>query len=120
MQSASDIFLGWSTGKGRDAYVRQLRDHKVSPELAGMSGSMLAGTGDLCGQCLARAHAKSGQAAAVEGYLGASANFDKAIAAYALAYADQMEKDYAAFQSAVKAGRFPVESLPSGIEEAIR
>jgi uncharacterized protein (DUF2252 family) len=121
MQSASDIFLGWAKGKhGRDAYVRQLRDHKVALELAGMSRSLLADTGELYGQALARAHAKSGQAAAVDGYLGASANFDKAIGAYALAYADQMEKDYGAFQSAVKAGRFPTESMPSGIEEAIR
>jgi uncharacterized protein (DUF2252 family) len=121
MQSASDIFLGWSKGKhGHDAYVRQLRDHKVAQELAGMSRGLLASTGELCGRALARAHAKSGQAAAIDGYLGSSTNFDTAIAIYALAYADQMEKDYADFQDAVEAGRFPVESMPSGLEAAIR
>jgi uncharacterized protein (DUF2252 family) len=121
MQSASDIFLGWAKGKdGRDAYVRQLRDHKVAPELAGMPRGVLTSLGRLCGQALARAHAKSGQAAAVDGYLGTGTNFDEAIACYALAYADQVEKDYEDFRRAARAGRFPVEGLPSGIEEAIR
>jgi uncharacterized protein (DUF2252 family) len=121
MQSASDIFLGWAKGKrGHDAYVRQLRDHKVAQELAGMSRGLLASTGELCGRALARAHAKSGQAAAIDGYLGSGTKFDSAIAAYALAYSDQVEQDYAEFQDAVQAGRFPVESMPSGLEAAIR
>jgi uncharacterized protein (DUF2252 family) len=121
MQSASDIFLGWCKGKrGIDAYVRQLRDHKVAPDLAGMSPGLLASTGELCGRALARAHAKSGQAAAVDGYLGGSDNFDRAIGKYALAYADQVEEDYEGFRAAVKAGRFPVETLPSEMEAAIR
>ncbi|HTK76239.1 MAG TPA: DUF2252 domain-containing protein [Gemmataceae bacterium] len=121
MQSASDIFLGWSESRqGEYAYVRQLRDHKVAQELTGMSRGLLASTGELCGRALARAHAKSGRAAAIDGYLGSGTNFDTAIAAYALAYVDQVEEDYAEFQAAVNAGRFPVESMPSGLEAAIR
>ncbi len=85
-----------------------------------MSRGLLVNTGELCGRALARAHAKSGQAATVDGYLGGGPNFDRAIVTYALAYADQVEQDYAEFQSAVKAGRFPVATMPSGIESAIR
>ena len=85
-----------------------------------MSSSLLASTGELCGWALSRAHAKSGQAAAIDGYVGPGSKFDSAIAEYALAYADQVEKDYVNFQDAVQAGRFPVASLPSEMEAAIR
>jgi uncharacterized protein (DUF2252 family) len=121
MQSASDIFLGWSQGtRGGDYYVRQLRDMKIAPNLTGYTPRILAAYGHLCGRTLARAHAKAGDAAAIAGYLGTAGVFDEAIADYALAYADQVEKDYVTFRAATRAGRFPITTLPSGTEQAIR
>ena len=120
MQSASDIFLGWSRGSdGRDYYVRQLRDMKVAPDLAGYTPRVLAAHARLCGRTLARAHAKSGDAATITGYLGTKRTFDQAIASYALAYADQVEEDYESFRTAIEAGRFPIETMPSEIEQAM-
>jgi uncharacterized protein (DUF2252 family) len=111
MQSASDIFLGWSRGvEGRDFYVRQLRDMKLAPDLTTFTPAFLAAYGRLCGECLARAHAKSGDAALIAGYLGTSENFDESLRDYALGYADQVEKDYETFKRAVRAGRFPTET----------
>ncbi len=121
MQSASDVFLGWAKGlHGGDFYVRQLRDMKVAPNLTGYTPRVLAAYAHLCGRALARAHAKAGDAALLAGYLGSTTAFDECIAGYALAYADQVEKDYEAFRAAIRAGRFPIETLPSGIERAIR
>jgi uncharacterized protein (DUF2252 family) len=121
MQSASDIFLGWSRGmQDRDFYVRQLRDMKIAPDLRGYTPRILLGYGRLCGRALARAHAKAGDSASIAGYLGTTSVFDEAIAEYALAYADQVEKDYESFRAAIKAGRFPIETVPSGIEPALR
>jgi uncharacterized protein (DUF2252 family) len=121
MQSASDIFLGWTRGPhGRDFYVRQLRDMKVTADLTTFTPRLLATYADLCGQALARAHAKAGDATMIAGYLGTSENFDEAIREYALAYADQVEKDYEMFKEAVRAGRFPVETLPSETEMVVR
>jgi uncharacterized protein (DUF2252 family) len=121
MQSASDIFLGWARGMhGRDFYVRQLRDMKVAPNLTGYAPPTLAAYGHLCGRALARAHAKSGDAAALSGYLGAAGVFDEAVAGYALAYADQVEEDYETFRAATRAGRFPITTVPSEVEQAVR
>jgi uncharacterized protein (DUF2252 family) len=121
MQSASDIFLGWTRGpQGEDFYVRQLRDQKVAPDLATTTEGSLALYAKLCGQALARAHAKSGKAAEISGYLGSGKNFDYAVSDYAISYADQVEKDYEAFRVAVRAGRFPTETSASAIETAIR
>jgi uncharacterized protein (DUF2252 family) len=120
MQSASDIFLGWTRGMGdRDFYVRQLRDTTIHTNLAGYTPRALTMYGHLCGRALARGHAKSGDAASISGYLGATDVFDEAIADYAVAYADQVEKDYKAFRTAVRAGRFPTTTQPSEIEQAI-
>jgi len=120
MQSASDIFLGWSRGPhGRDFYVRQLRDMKLSADLTTYTPRLLAAYARLCGQTLARAHAKAGDATMIAGYLGTSENFEEAIRDYAGAYADQVEKDYETFKQAVRAGRFPIQTLPSETEEAI-
>jgi hypothetical protein len=117
MQSASDIFLGWARGpQGNDFYVRQLRDQKFSFDLATMSERGLVAYAKLCGQTLARAHAKSGKAPEISGYLGSGSNFDDAITDYAAAYADQVEKDYDAFHAAVRAGRFPTETSSSEVE----
>jgi uncharacterized protein (DUF2252 family) len=121
MQSASDIFLGWASGvHGHDFYVRQLRDMKITPDLTGYTPRILAAYGHLCGRTLARAHAKSGDAAMITGYLGGANVFDKAIADYAVAYADQVEKDFEVFRAAIPAGRFRVETHASEVESAIR
>lgn len=107
MQSASDIFLGWTKSRrGRDFYIRQLRDMKMSVRIEeGASATQAMLYAALCGRTLAHAHAKSGDAALISGYLGKSDDFDQAIGEFALAYADQNERDYAALVEAVKAGK---------------
>jgi len=106
MQSSSDIFLGWARGRrGRDVFVRQLRDMKFSVPVEGVSAVQLKRYAEVCGWTLARAHAKSGDAATISGYLGKGDNFDQAIGAFALAYADQTEQDHAALVEAVRSGR---------------
>ncbi len=113
MQSASDVFLGWSRDdKGRDYYCRQLRDMKVSIVLDGMTAGELIGYAGFCGRALARAHARSGDAATLAGYLGGNDVFDCALAKFAVAYADQTERDYEALQKAVKAGRLRASVEP--------
>jgi len=114
MQSASDIFLGWARSpQGNDFYVRQLRDQKISIDLASASERIFLAYATLCGQTLARAHAKSGRVSEISGYLGSRTNFDDAITEYAVGYADRVEKDYDAFRAAVRAGRFPTEKSSS-------
>jgi uncharacterized protein (DUF2252 family) len=111
MQAASDIFLGWAEVPGsQDYYVRQLRDMKVSIDFNAFRPRTLIDYGAVCGWALARAHAKAGDAATIAGYLGRADRFDRAIARYAAAYADQVERDYAAFEGAVRSGRFPAET----------
>ncbi len=106
MQAASDMFLGWtSDDAGRSYYIRQLRDMKSSIDLEGVSAPLLARYATLCGWALARAHARSGHPAQIAGYLGKADIFDRAVASFADAYADQTELDYAAFAKAVKSGR---------------
>jgi len=106
MQSSSDIFLGWARGPlGRDFFVRQLRDMKFSAPIHLLNATQLKRYARICGGVLARAHAKSGDAATISGYLGKSDRFDKAIGAFALAYAEQNEKDHAALVQAVRSGR---------------
>src|SRR5262249_19753858 len=97
-----------------------LRDMKIAPNLTGYVPRTLSAYGHLCGRALARAHAKSGDAPALSGYLGSTGAFDEAVADYAVAYADQVERDFAAFRTATRVGRFPIETQPSGIEQAIR
>ncbi|HEX5153968.1 MAG TPA: DUF2252 domain-containing protein [Parafilimonas sp.] len=110
IQAASDIFLGWSTGpKGRHFYFRQLRDKKLSPEIADYNKSMLTEYAKLVGGILARAHCKTGKGAVICGYIGKGNAFADAICRFADAYADQTEKDYDDFMKAVKAGKLPVE-----------
>jgi uncharacterized protein (DUF2252 family) len=110
MQAESDIFLGWTRAAGpdkvdRDFYVRQLKDWKFSVPIELMVPSGMAVYAGLCGWTLARAHARSGDRVALAAYLGGSAKFDQAIADFAETYADQNDRDYAAFQTAVKDGR---------------
>jgi uncharacterized protein (DUF2252 family) len=111
MQSASDIFLGWSRAarKGFDFYVRQLRDMKGSIHMESLSPGDLLDYVEYCSWALARAHAKSGHAALISGYLGKGDAFDRAVADFAVAYADQTERDYAALVKGVRAGRVTAE-----------
>jgi hypothetical protein len=105
MQSASDVFLGWTRGKnGKDFYLRQLRDMKFAPDPATFNESTLVGYATMCGRTLARAHARSGDAVAIAAYLGTSAKFDKATRDFALAYSEQVTVDFAAYQAAITAG----------------
>jgi uncharacterized protein (DUF2252 family) len=117
-QAASDPFLGWTSGLGtagggpaqllsasKDYYVRQLRDMKGSMSVSLMDPDQLSYYGRLCGWALARAHARTGRAAVISGYLGGSEDFDHAVADFALAYADQNEKDYRRLLDAVSAAR---------------
>jgi hypothetical protein len=98
LQVASDIFLGWTGDGAAHYYVRQLWDMKGSMHLETMTGGDLVDYGRLCGWVLARAHARSGDAAAtISGYLGSGDRFDRAVADFAEAYADQTEADHAAF-----------------------
>ncbi|MFG2837724.1 DUF2252 domain-containing protein [Streptomyces zaomyceticus] len=104
-QASSDIFLGWMTGpEQRHFYWRQLRDMKGSAEVETMSPSLLRDYARLCGQALARAHARSGDRIAIAAYLGGSDVFDRAVADFALAYARQNADDYAALGGAIAAG----------------
>jgi uncharacterized protein (DUF2252 family) len=106
MQAASDTFLGWADGpRGASYYVRQLADMKWSLDAAGVSHSGMLLTARLCGQALARAHARSGDRISIAGYLGSSDAFDRAIAAFASAYADRNALDLHAFQAAIADGR---------------
>lgn len=104
MQAASDAFLGWTSYRGRDYYVRQLRDMKASIELELLTGRSFIAYAQVCGTILARAHARTGDAAVISGYLGASDRFDRAIARFARQYANQTERDYAALKAAHKKG----------------
>lgn len=109
MQAASDIFLGWTYGnKGRHFYVRQLRDMKMSAMIETMDGTMLKMYAESCAWALARAHARSGDAAMISGYMGTSRVFDDAIERFAIDYADQAERDYRAFAEACTSGRVEV------------
>src|SRR4051812_461607 len=110
-QTASDFLLGWLAGpRGvEDCYIRQLRDMKGSVDIETMLPRDLSAYAALCGWNLARAHARTGDAVAMAGYLGAGNSFDHAIERFALAYADQNEKDYRALVSAAKCGRIEVE-----------
>jgi uncharacterized protein (DUF2252 family) len=121
MQCSSDIFLGWSRGPGgRDFYVRQLRDMKVAPDVEALSPRMMRAYATLCGQALARAHDKAGDAAMIAGYLGGSDEFDEAIAEYAVTYADQSARDYANFVKAIRAGELSTDVRPGQLEVALR
>jgi uncharacterized protein (DUF2252 family) len=113
MQSASDLFLGWSqVGQPPlNFYFRQLRDMKVSVNLDNLSLADFKDYAHCCGWVVARAHAKTGDAAAIAGYLGASDAFDQTLVRFARAYADQTERDHSTLVKAVKAGR--VRATPS-------
>ncbi len=108
-QASSDIFLGWDRamdigGNPRDFYVRQLWDGKLSAQIDIMEPQVLEIYGEICASTLARAHARSGDRMAIAAYLGAGPAFDRAIAGFATAYADQNDQDYAEVVAAIEAG----------------
>jgi uncharacterized protein (DUF2252 family) len=106
MQPASDIFLGWVAGsRGRHYYVRQLRDVKIKFAVETFQTVEMTLFAQWCGYSLALSHARSGDAAVISGYLGKNDTFDKAIATFSIAYADQNEKDHAALKRAIRTGR---------------
>jgi hypothetical protein len=106
MQSASDVFLGWTEGPlGRHYYVRQLRDGKVKIAVDDYRPAQMNQLARFCGWTLARAHARSGEAARISGYLGQNEAFDEAVAGFALSYAKVNEADYAALKRAVRQKR---------------
>ncbi|MEU5278628.1 DUF2252 domain-containing protein [Streptomyces asoensis] len=105
LQASGDVFLGWMTGpQGRAFYWRQLRDPKGSAGDAGMSPAELAAYARLCGTALARAHARTGDRIALAGYLGGADTFERAVADFAVTYADRTAADHAALGTAVAAG----------------
>ncbi|MBS1599555.1 MAG: DUF2252 domain-containing protein [Bacteroidetes bacterium] len=102
VQAASDIFLGWGTGAdGRQYYFRQLRDKKIAPLVEEFDPELLTAYARLCGRMLARAHAKTGNAAQIAGYMGKSEMMDDAFSDFAVAYADQTEKDFSEFKKSM-------------------
>ena len=110
MQSASDLFLGWTVGpSGRHFYVRQLNDVKIKLLVELFSPSAMIQYAELCGWTLAMAHARSGEPSRISGYLGKSDKFDKAVADFSLAYADQSERDHKILTKAVREGRLEIE-----------
>ena len=112
MQSASDMLLGWTTGTGkehRQFYLRQLRDMKFSVDVEMVSPVQLSRYAGICGWTLARAHARSGDAAMISGYLGKTDVFDRAIGTFARVYADQTERDYKVFTEAIASGEITAD-----------
>jgi uncharacterized protein (DUF2252 family) len=115
MQAASDIMLGWDRitafdGETRDFYIRQLWDSKFSARIEFMEPNVFEIFGTICGDSLARAHARSGDPIAISTYLGKSDVFDRAMVSFAEAYADQNERDFKALQDAVPSGRIVAET----------
>jgi uncharacterized protein (DUF2252 family) len=102
MQVQSDPFLGWTNIGSRHFLVRQLNDHKGSIDLTDLAGSGLMAFGEVCGELLARGHARSGDPLVIAGYLGNGATFGEAIARFGSHYADQTEKDWQALRRSIK------------------
>jgi uncharacterized protein (DUF2252 family) len=115
MQAASDVLLGWIHVTGlddaeRDFFIRQLWDSKGSALVDVMEPKTMEVYARLCGQTLARAHARSGDSVAISSYLGTSDTFDQALATFAEAYADQNERDYRTLKAAAEAGAIEVQT----------
>ena len=106
LQSASDVFLGWTRDEeGRSYYFRQLRDMKMKIDLESMPQSDWLEYVEICGWTLARAHARTGDAALIGGYLGKNDTFDSALTKFAASYADQADRDHATLVKAIHAGQ---------------
>jgi hypothetical protein len=105
MQTASDPFLGWTTLVGRHYLVRQLADHKAAIDPNELGGLALKEYARVCGEVLAKAHARTGDAAILSGYCGDTDRLDCAMGKFAVVYADQTESDHGAFVKAIRAGK---------------
>jgi hypothetical protein len=110
IQTASDVFLGWTRGiNGRDFYIRQLRDLKLSAIIEDWDTETLRLYAKMCGHALARAHARSGDSVMIAGYLGTSKSFDQAIGEFAVQYAEQNSLDYQAFIESIRQGKIQAQ-----------
>ena len=110
MQTASDVFLGWTVGKsGRHFYIRQLRDGKISAVIEDWDTRLLRAYGRMCAHALARVHARSGDAAIIAGYLGSARLMDDAVTEFAVDYADQNQRDYRLFVRAIRHGQLKAQ-----------
>jgi hypothetical protein len=101
----SDPFLGWTKIGARQFLVRQLNDHKGSIEIEDLAGENLSVYAEVCGELLARGHARSGDARVIAGYVGSGAAMASAISRFAVAYADQTAKDWGELKRLAKVGR---------------
>jgi hypothetical protein len=112
MQASSDIFLGWheSAATEHNFYWRQLKDMKGSLNVTGLDEKGFETYLKVCATCLARAHARTGDAAAISGYIGKGKTFPKPLAEFAVAYADQTERDHRALVEAIESGRIEAET----------
>ena len=109
MQTASDVFLGWTRGRNdRDFYVRQLRDMKMSAVIEDWDTGLLRQYARMCAHALARAHARSGDAAMIYGYMGSGQTFDDAIGEFSVEYSDQNRRDYRTFVQAIREKRIDI------------
>jgi hypothetical protein len=104
MQLQSDPFLGWTRMEGRDYLLRQLNDHKGSIELEDLAGSGLSAFAEICGELLARGHARSGDPQTIAGYIGSGDGFAEAVAKFGSLYANQTEMDWQALRRKQKSG----------------
>ncbi|HVC48515.1 MAG TPA: DUF2252 domain-containing protein [Terracidiphilus sp.] len=116
MQVESDPLLGWTQMGGRDYLVRQLNDHKGSIEMEDLSGGGLGAFAEICGELLARGHARSGDPLAIAGYLGSGGGFAEAVAKWGATYADQTEKDWEALKR--KMGRGATKASAKGKDKS--
>jgi uncharacterized protein (DUF2252 family) len=107
MQVQSDPFLGWTHMGGRDFMVRQLNDHKGSIAIEDLAGTGLEAFAEVCGELLARGHARSGDPLMIAGYIGSGNRFAEALARFGVAYANQTEKDWQELRRSGRAGKLP-------------
>jgi len=106
VQSATDIFVGWTAGRGHDYYVRQFRDMKIIAD-GELISPRLGQFATACGKVLARSHARTGDPVAIAAYIGKGRAFDEAMGAFAIAYADQTERDHRQLVDALASGQLP-------------
>jgi uncharacterized protein (DUF2252 family) len=104
LQVVSDMLLGWCSMEGRDYLVRQLNDHKAAAEIGEMRGERLKEYSRLCGELMAKGHARSGDPIAISAYLGSGDKAAQSLRRFASQYANQVEADYTAFRKALKSG----------------
>ncbi|WP_254063658.1 DUF2252 domain-containing protein [Granulicella sp. S190] len=116
MQLQSDPFLGWTTMEGRDYLVRQLNDHKASIQLEDLKSAGLLEYAGVCGEMLARGHARAGDSAMIAGYVGTSTRFDDAVGKFAESYADQTEVDWKELVKSMK----PMKSMKTKRKEGAK